>query len=52
MDDFFTEVAGGFLYGAVGIILLVVGFLLIDLLTPGKLGHLIKIGRASCRERV
>ncbi len=41
MEDFLTELAGGFLYGAVGIVLLVVGFTLIDLLTPGKLGHLI-----------
>ncbi len=41
MVDFFTELGGAFLYGAVGIVLLVVGFLVIDLLTPGKLGHLI-----------
>jgi uncharacterized membrane protein YjfL (UPF0719 family) len=41
MDDVFTEIASGFLYGAVGIVLLLVGFLLIDLLTPGRLGHLI-----------
>ncbi len=41
MEDFLTELAGGFLYGAVGIVLLVVGFTMIDLLTPGKLGHLI-----------
>lgn len=41
MGDFVSELAGGFLYGAVGIVLLVVGFFVIDLLTPGKLGHLI-----------
>lgn len=41
MADFLTELAGGFLYGAVGIVLLVVGFAMIDLLTPGRLGHLI-----------
>jgi len=41
MADYLTELAGGFLYGAVGIVLLVVGFAMIDLLTPGKLGHLI-----------
>jgi uncharacterized membrane protein YjfL (UPF0719 family) len=41
MADYLTELAGGFLYGAVGIVLLVVGFATIDLLTPGKLGHLI-----------
>lgn len=41
MVDFFTELGGAFLYGAVGIVLLVVGFFVIDLLTPGKLGHLI-----------
>ncbi len=41
MADFVRELAGGFLYGVVGIILLVIGFFVIDLLTPGKLGHLI-----------
>lgn len=41
MDDFWTEIASGFLYGAVGITLLVAGFYIIDLLTPGKLGALI-----------
>lgn len=41
MDDVFTEIAGGLLYGALGIALLALGFVMIDLLTPGKLGHLI-----------
>ncbi len=41
MADYLTELAGGFLYGAVGIVLLVIGFAMIDLLTPGRLGHLI-----------
>ena len=45
MDDFFTEIASGFLYGAVGVALLAAGFLMLDLLTPGKLGALI------CEER-
>lgn len=47
MEDFLTEIAGGFLYGAVGIALLVVGFVMIDLLTPGKLGALILEGNRS-----
>jgi len=41
MDDFFTEIAGGLLYGAVGAALLAAGFVVLDLLTPGKLGELI-----------
>ena len=39
MDDFWTEIASGFLYGALGIALLVAGFYMIDALTPGKLGQ-------------
>lgn len=41
MDDFFTEIASGLLYGAVGVALLALGFFLLDLLIPGKLGALI-----------
>src|SRR3712207_1867196 len=35
------DLAGGLLYGLVGIVLLAVGFFVIDLLTPGKLGRLL-----------
>ena len=37
----FEELAAGLLYGLVGIVLLVIGFYVIDLLTPGKLGDLL-----------
>ncbi len=37
----FEELAAGLLYGLVGIVLLVIGFFVIDLLTPGKLGRLL-----------
>lgn len=35
------DLAAGLLYGLVGIVLLVIGFFVIDLLTPGKLGRLL-----------
>lgn len=38
-EDLGTEAASGLLYGVVGIVLLALGFFLIDLLTPGKLGR-------------
>ena len=37
----FEELPAGLLYGLVGIVLLVIGFFVIDLLTPGKLGRLL-----------
>ena len=37
----FEDLAAGLLYGLVGIVLLAVGFFVIDLLTPGKLGRLL-----------
>ena len=40
-SNLLEELAGGLLYGLVGIALLVVGFVVIDLLTPGKLGRLL-----------
>ena len=40
-SDLLEELAGGLLYGLVGIALLAVGFFVIDLLTPGKLGRLL-----------
>jgi uncharacterized membrane protein YjfL (UPF0719 family) len=38
-EDLGTDLASGLLYGVVGIALLALGFLMIDLLTPGKLGR-------------
>lgn len=35
---YLEDLAGGLLYGLVGIVLLALGFFVIDLLTPGKLG--------------
>jgi uncharacterized membrane protein YjfL (UPF0719 family) len=35
---YLEDLAGGLLYGLVGIVLLALGFFLVDLLTPGKLG--------------
>lgn len=46
-DNTLEEIAGGFAYGGVGIALLVVGFVVIDLLTPGKLGDLIMKERSK-----
>ena len=40
-SDLLEELAGGLLYGLVGIALLAIGFFVIDLLTPGKLGRLL-----------
>ncbi len=45
MEDFLTEIAGALLYGGVGIVLLALGFLVIDLLTPGNLGELVCVQR-------
>jgi uncharacterized membrane protein YjfL (UPF0719 family) len=39
--NLFEELAAGLLYGVVGIVLLAIGFFVIDLLTPGKLGRLL-----------
>jgi uncharacterized membrane protein YjfL (UPF0719 family) len=38
-QDLGTDLASGLLYGVVGIALLALGFFMIDLLTPGKLGR-------------
>ena len=40
-NDLLEDLAGGLLYGVVGIVLLVIGYFVIDLLTPGKLGKLL-----------
>jgi uncharacterized membrane protein YjfL (UPF0719 family) len=39
MQDYIEDLASVFAYGALGIALLVVGFYVIDALTPGKLGQ-------------
>ena len=38
-EELGVDLASGFLYGLVGIALLALGFFVIDLLTPGKLGR-------------
>ena len=38
-ENLLKEVAAGLLYGLVGIILLALGYFMIDVLTPGKLGR-------------
>src|SRR4028118_1039194 len=43
MDDFFVEIGSALAYGGVGIVLLALGILVIDLLTPGNLGRLITV---------
>jgi uncharacterized protein DUF350 len=41
VQDLLNDLAGGLLYGLVGIALLALGYLVIDVLTPGKLGRLL-----------
>ncbi len=38
--DYFIDLAGGLLYGAEGIVLMAIGYVVIDLLTPGNLGKI------------
>jgi uncharacterized membrane protein YjfL (UPF0719 family) len=38
-SDLLEDLGSGLLYGLVGIVLLALGYLMIDLLTPGKLGR-------------
>lgn len=38
-SDLLADLGSGLLYGLVGIVLLALGYLMIDLLTPGKLGR-------------
>ncbi len=45
LDDLALDLLGGFLYGALGIVLMIAGFILIDVLTPGRLGHLMMVER-------
>jgi uncharacterized membrane protein YjfL (UPF0719 family) len=39
--EYFVDLGTALLYGGVGLVLMVVGFVVIDLLTPGKLGRII-----------
>ena len=45
LQDLGYDVLAGFLYGLVGIALMMAGFFVIDMLTPGRLGHLICVDR-------
>ena len=45
ISDLAYDVLAGLLYGGVGIALMVAGFYVIDMLTPGRLGHLIAVER-------
>lgn len=40
-EDFGNAVAGALAYSAIGIVLMVLGYFIVDWLTPGKLGELI-----------
>lgn len=40
-QDLAYDVLAGFLYGLVGLVLQLIGFWVLDLLTPGKLGHML-----------
>jgi uncharacterized membrane protein YjfL (UPF0719 family) len=44
-EDLATELAAGLLYGVVGIVLLALGYRMIDLLTPGNLGRQLCVDR-------
>lgn len=39
--DYFVDLASGLLYGALGIALMMLGYVVIDLLTPGHLGRIL-----------
>ncbi len=39
--QYLIDLAGGLLYGAEGILLMVIGYAVIDLLTPGNLGRIL-----------
>jgi uncharacterized membrane protein YjfL (UPF0719 family) len=44
-EDLATQLAAGLLYGVVGIVLLALGYRMIDLLTPGNLGRQLCVDR-------
>lgn len=43
MNDYFIDLASAVLYGLVGLGVLAAGYALVDLLTPGKLGHIMLV---------
>jgi len=45
ISDLGYDLLAGLLYGVVGLALMIAGFFVIDMLTPGKLGHVIMIER-------
>lgn len=45
IEDLAYDVLSGLLYGGVGIALMMAGFYVIDLMTPGRLGQLIGVER-------
>jgi uncharacterized membrane protein YjfL (UPF0719 family) len=45
-NDLATELFTGLAYGVVGIVLLLLGYFAIDLLTPGRLGHVVYMLRS------
>ncbi|KQY56257.1 MULTISPECIES: DUF350 domain-containing protein [unclassified Nocardioides] len=45
MNELVEGVLASLAFGAVGLVLLAVGFYMVDLLTPGRLGHLIFVDR-------
>lgn len=45
LSDLFSDLVAGLLYGGVGIVLLVLGYFMIDLLTPGHLGRQLAVDR-------
>ncbi|MFF4344700.1 DUF350 domain-containing protein [Kitasatospora sp. NPDC001540] len=45
MDDILHQLGHAAAYGAVGLVLLLLGVLLVDALTPGRLGHQIWVER-------
>jgi len=51
-NDLLYELGSGLAYGAVGIVLMTLGFLLVDVLTPGRLGDLIWTQRNGNAARV
>ena len=45
ISDLGYDVLAGLLYGGVGLALMMAGFFVIDLLTPGRLGHALSVER-------
>lgn len=51
-NNLLYELGSGLAYGAVGIVLMTLGFVLVDILTPGRLGELIWTERNANAARV